>query len=221
MIPGLNMTLTELGWSLSPAQRETKVSTRGNVNSTCLLTSHNCGDAGAGYLTRIFLLDPAQMPILLDYLTTLIVLDAHQQVMHNGVKETLTELRSNYWVVRGRQFIRKLIHHCLVCRRLEGRPFQSMPPPPLPESITAILLHCSGLCWSTVHQVIYAVIHTFLLVGSVSTMWQETSAEEKKSAVAEHAWKEHHPIRWQETSVIDRASRFGGWQNQSCITSSF
>ena len=30
--------------------------------------------------------------------------------------------------------------------------------------------------------------------------------EEKKSAVAEHAWKEHHPIRWQETSVIDRAS---------------
>ena len=33
--------------------------------------------------------------------------------------------------------------------------------------------------------------------------------EEKKSAVAEHAWKEHHPIRWQETSVIDRASRFG------------
>ena len=33
--------------------------------------------------------------------------------------------------------------------------------------------------------------------------------EEKKSAVAEYAWKEHHPIRWQETSVIDRASRFG------------
>ena len=33
--------------------------------------------------------------------------------------------------------------------------------------------------------------------------------EEKKSVVAEHAWKEHHPIRWQETSVINRASRFG------------
>ena len=27
--------------------------------------------------------------------------------------------------------------------------------------------------------------------------------------VGEHAWKEHHPIRWQETNVIDRASRFG------------
>ena len=31
----------------------------------------------------------------------------------------------------------------------------------------------------------------------------------KKSAVAEHAWKEHHPIQRQETSVIDRASRSG------------
>ena len=29
----------------------------------------------------------------------------------------------------------------------------------------------------------------------------------RKSAVAEHAWKEHHPILWQETRVIDRASR--------------
>ena len=89
-----------------------------------------------GRLSNSNLPSPAQMPILLDkdhYLTTLIVLDAHQRVMHNGVKETLTELRSNYWVVRGRQFIRKLIHQCLVCRRLEGRPFQSAPPPPLPE----------------------------------------------------------------------------------------
>ena len=27
--------------------------------------------------------------------------------------------------------------------------------------------------------------------------------------LAEHAWKEHHPIRWQETRVIDRVSRTG------------
>ena len=33
--------------------------------------------------------------------------------------------------------------------------------------------------------------------------------QERKSAVSEHAWKEHHPIRWQKTSVIDRASRSG------------
>lgn len=78
----------------------------------------------------------AQNPILLDkghHLTTLIVLDAHRRVLHNGVRETLTELRSAYWIIRGRQFIRKLIYHCPVCRRQEGRPYQSVPPPALPE----------------------------------------------------------------------------------------
>ena len=34
--------------------------------------------------------------------------------------------------------------------------------------------------------------------------------EEKKSEVAEHTWKEHHPIRCQETSMIGGASIFGG-----------
>ena len=29
----------------------------------------------------------------------------------------------------------------------------------------------------------------------------------EKSAVAEHAWEHHHPIKWQDTSVIDRAGR--------------
>ena len=64
----------------------------------------------------------AQAPILLDKghpLTALIVMDAHRRVMHNGIKETLTELRSAYWLVRGRQFVRKVIHHCLTCHKLE------------------------------------------------------------------------------------------------------
>jgi hypothetical protein len=55
----------------------------------------------------------AQTPILLDknhHLTKLVVMDAHRHVMHNGVQETLAELRSSYWVIRGRQFVRKLIH---------------------------------------------------------------------------------------------------------------
>ena len=28
-----------------------------------------------------------------------------------------------------------------------------------------------------------------------------------KSAIAEHAWSEHHPILWESTKVIDRANR--------------
>ena len=77
-----------------------------------------------------------QNPILLDkkhYLATLMVMDAHKHVLHNGVKETLTQLRSVYWLVRGRQFVRKLIHTCVVCRKLEGKHCRGIPSPPLPE----------------------------------------------------------------------------------------
>jgi hypothetical protein len=43
-------------------------------------------------------------PILLEskhQLCKLIVLDCHQRVKHNGVKETLTELRSKFWIIMG------------------------------------------------------------------------------------------------------------------------
>ena len=51
----------------------------------------------------------AKNPILLpksSRLTELIVLAAHVQVLHNGVRETLTEVRQNYWIPQGRQLIK-------------------------------------------------------------------------------------------------------------------
>ena len=89
-----------------------------------------------GRMANSCLSPAAQNPILLDkkhHLATLIVMDAHKRVLHNGVKETLAELRSVYWLVRGRQFIRKLIHGCVICRKLEGGPCPGNPPPPLPD----------------------------------------------------------------------------------------
>lgn len=53
--------------------------------------------------------------------------------MHGGVKSTITELRLRFWIVRSRQFVRKLLYECVVCRRLEGRPQVAPSPPPLPE----------------------------------------------------------------------------------------
>ena len=66
------------------------------------------------------------------HLATLIVRDAHDRVQHNGVSETLTELRDKYWIVRGLSFVRKVIHRCVTCRRFEGRQHYPPPPPPLP-----------------------------------------------------------------------------------------
>ena len=75
-------------------------------------------------------------PILLTkqhHFSTLIVRHAHERTSHGGVKDTLIDIRSQYWFVKGRQFVRKLLHRCITCRKLEGPPYTAVPPPPLPE----------------------------------------------------------------------------------------
>ena len=52
--------------------------------------------------------------------------------MHNGVAETLVQLRSKYWVVKGRQTV-KILSKCVVCKKFKGRPYGVPPTPQLPE----------------------------------------------------------------------------------------
>ena len=75
-------------------------------------------------------------PILLlkgHHFTKLIVRRAHERVLHDGVKETLAEIRSKFWIVKGRSFVRQLLHRCVCCRRFEGKSYGAPPPPPLPS----------------------------------------------------------------------------------------
>lgn len=75
-------------------------------------------------------------PILLDSnhrFTTLIIKDCHRRVMHSGVQDTLTELRSKFGLVKGRQAVKKLLCNCVTCWRYEGKPYKVLPPPPLPD----------------------------------------------------------------------------------------
>ena len=57
----------------------------------------------------------------------------HETVGHNGVKDTLTQLRDKYWLVKGHQVIKKLIKDCVVCRKLEGQGYFKLTIPSLPE----------------------------------------------------------------------------------------
>ena len=68
----------------------------------------------------------------LPYSTQLVVLHAHERVFHNGVKKTLTEIRSQYWITNGRAVVQKLIHSCITCWRLEALAYMAPRPPPLP-----------------------------------------------------------------------------------------
>ena len=75
-------------------------------------------------------------PILLTkqhYLATLITRHAQERTGHSGVKSTLIKVRSKYWFMRGRQFVRKLLFQCVTCHKLEAFHYLAVPPPPLPE----------------------------------------------------------------------------------------
>ncbi len=50
------------------------------------------------------------------------------------MRDTLTEVRTKFWIVKGRRLVRRIIHCCITCRRFEGRPYPAPPPPPLPVS---------------------------------------------------------------------------------------
>ena len=78
----------------------------------------------------------AKHPILLPsshHFTMLVIRQSHEKVLHGGVKETLTELHSRFWIVKGRSVVKKLLHKCVVCKTIDGKPYASSLPPPLPE----------------------------------------------------------------------------------------
>ena len=79
-----------------------------------------------GRLSNADLHYTAKYPALLPhehYFTKLVVESCHERVNHCGVKDTLAELRTQFWVVRGRQFARSTLSRCILCKRLEGKPY--------------------------------------------------------------------------------------------------
>ena len=81
-----------------------------------------------GRLANSLLPVEAKFPILLPrehYLTRLVVEHCHREVQHGGVKETLTQVRSQFWIPRGRQLVRKILFPCVLCKRLQGTVYAS------------------------------------------------------------------------------------------------
>ena len=80
------------------------------------------------YDTRHPILLPKDHPV-----TKLIIVDAHKKRGHGtGVEHLLTELRSKYWVVKGRRAVRNVVETCPGCRRrfVTKQPGQMMAPLP-------------------------------------------------------------------------------------------
>ncbi|XP_043263587.1 uncharacterized protein LOC122403866 [Colletes gigas] len=57
-------------------------------------------------------------PMILPYkhpLSTLIVVYEHQRLLHAGCQHTLASLRSRFWPISGKRLVKKVIHDCVPC----------------------------------------------------------------------------------------------------------
>ena len=68
-----------------------------------------------------------------DRFTELVIRDCHERVHHSGVRSTLVELRSRLWVIKGRQYVKKVLKSHFQCRKHEGKPYNPSPSGALPE----------------------------------------------------------------------------------------
>ena len=87
-----------------------------------------------GRLQASLLPDEAKRPIILpshEPLVEKLVMHYHVKHCHTGVAQTLANLRSKYWLVHGRQEVRRILHGCRTCRRLTPMNQKMAPLPPL------------------------------------------------------------------------------------------
>ncbi|GFQ93668.1 integrase catalytic domain-containing protein [Trichonephila clavata] len=54
--------------------------------------------------------------------TELLVIREHERIGHCGVSATLTQLRKNYWIPKGRQLVKTIIRICLICKKYNAKP---------------------------------------------------------------------------------------------------
>ena len=85
----------------------------------------------SGRIQNSLLSYSTKCPVLLSkklYFTRRVILDCHEKLFHNKVNETLTQLRSEYWVVKGRQAVKEVVGKCVICKKF----YNTAPAPPLP-----------------------------------------------------------------------------------------
>ena len=86
-------------------------------------------NAPIAYKTKYPIIIPKQ-----HYLAKLIILNSHVEVKHGGPRETINNIRIEFWISQCRNIVRKFIHECSLCRRFEGKAYEYPKSGPLPEA---------------------------------------------------------------------------------------
>lgn len=89
-----------------------------------------------GRINNAELLGSARNPILLpakhDFVS-LFIKKVHASVKHCGLRDTLTTIRERFWILRGREAVKRVIKNCVICLRINGMPYKSQSTPDLPS----------------------------------------------------------------------------------------
>ena len=67
------------------------------------------------------------------HISKIIILDAHESVLHSRVNSTLNRVRSRFWIIRGRQTVKKVIKPCVLCKWFQGHTLKPRPIADLPS----------------------------------------------------------------------------------------
>jgi hypothetical protein len=59
----------------------------------------------------------------------LLIMKCHQEVFHGGVELTLTKLRNQYWIIKGRPQVKRVLADCRICRRFKASPYRQIESP--------------------------------------------------------------------------------------------
>ena len=75
-------------------------------------------------------------PILLpthNPVVDLLIYDVHLRTKHSGTSDTLSTLREKYWILKGRQAVKRILKSCKIWAKVEGLPYPSVVTPDLPS----------------------------------------------------------------------------------------
>ena len=78
-----------------------------------------------GRLQNTALPDESKFPILLPQdsrFTSLLIAECHKRTRHGGVNITLAEVRSKFWVLKGRQAVKQQLRQCMICSKRNAKP---------------------------------------------------------------------------------------------------
>ena len=86
-----------------------------------------------GRINNATIPESSKNPVLLPskhHFSDLIIQDVHKKIMHSGIRQTLVTLRERFWVLRGREAVKRNFRKCIICQRHEGIAFK---PPSAPD----------------------------------------------------------------------------------------